>query len=319
MTAPRVENRPLTPLAAVATLALHAAFGANPVAIKLALPGFGPLAMAAIRFAAGAAVIGAVAVVTGRRLALSRRQAGQLLIVSLVFSAQIGLFYLGMARSLASRSTLLASLQPFLVLALAHFFLPGDRITARKLAGIALGFAGVAIVVTDGASWRGGLRGGDALLLGAIALWSGATVYSKRIIGGFDTFAFAMYPAAFSAPLFAAASALWDPPAAGAVDGAVAGALLYQILVTASLGFVAWNALFKRHGAVALQSFLFVQPLAGVLLGGLVLGEEVATVPLLVALPLVVAGIAIVNLEAFRPGGRRTARSRPGGPGPPPP
>ena len=300
-----IENRPLTPLAALATIALNVAFGANPVAIKLALPGFGPFAMASIRFAAGAAVIGVVALAAGHRLALSRRQAGQLLLLSLFFTVQIGLFYLGMTRSLASRTTLLASLQPFLVLVLAHFFLLGDRITPRKLAGIALGFSGVAIVLLDGASADAGGRAGDLLLLAAIVLWSGTTVYSKRIVGAFDTFAFAMYPSAIAAPLFAAAAWLWDPPATGAVGPAVAGARLYQIFVTASFGFVAWTVLFKRHGAVALQSFLFLQPLAGVVLGGIVLGEEVATGPILVALPLVAAGIGIVNLEVFRGAGRK--------------
>jgi drug/metabolite transporter (DMT)-like permease len=297
---PKVENRPLTPLAMLATLGLNVAFGANPVAIKLALPGFGPFAMAAIRFSAGAAVIGVVGLATGHRLALTRRQARQLLILSVVFTAQIGLFYLGMTKAAASRTTLLASLQPFLVLGLAHFFLPGDRITPRKLVGIALGFTGVAIVLLDGASASADVRLGDLILLGAIALWSGGTVYTKRIIAGFDSFAFAMYPAAFAAPLFAAAAWLWDGPTAGGDARIVAGALLYQILVTASLGFVAWNVLFKRHGAVALQSFLFLQPLAGVLLGGLVLGEKVATGHFAIALPLVAAGIAIVNLDAFR-------------------
>jgi drug/metabolite transporter (DMT)-like permease len=303
--APAIENRPLTPLAALATVALNVAFGANPVAIKLALPGFGPFGMASIRFAAGAAVIGIVGLATGHRLALSRRQAARLLLLSLFFTVQIGLFYLGMTKSLASRTTLLASVQPFLVLLLAHFFLPGDRITLRKVVGIALGFTGVAIVLLDGASAGAEVRLGDLLLLAAIVLWSGATVYSKRIIGAFDTFAFAMYPAAISAPLLAVAAWMWDAPVPGGIEPAVAGALLYQILVTASLGFVAWNVLFKRHGAVALQSFLFVQPLVGVLLGGLVLGERVATGHFAVALPLVAAGIAIVNLEVFGKVGRK--------------
>jgi len=300
-----IENRPLTPLAALATVALNFAFGANPVAIKLALPGFGPFGMASIRFAAGAAVVGVVALATGHRLTVSRRQAGQLLLLSVFFTVQIGLFYVAIEKTFASRATLLASLQPFLVLLLAHFFLPGDRITPRKLIGIALGFAGVSVVLLGGASESADVRLGDLVLLAAIALWSGTTIYSKRIIGAFDEFAFAMYPIAFSAPFLAAAAWLWDPPASGALEPTVVGALLYQVFVTASLGFVAWNFLFKRHGAVALQSFLFLQPLAGVVLGGLVLGEEVATGPFFVALPLVAVGIAIVNLEAFRKVGRK--------------
>jgi len=52
----------------------------------------------------------------------------------------------------------------------------------------------------------------------------------------------------------------------------------------------------KKYGAVAMHSFIFVMPVAGVLLGNLMLGEPM-TVNLLVALLLIVAGIVIVNVR----------------------
>ncbi|MGD8669395.1 MAG: DMT family transporter, partial [Desulfobacterales bacterium] len=74
------------------------------------------------------------------------------------------------------------------------------------------------------------------------------------------------------------------------------GALLYQSLVTAAFGFVAWNTLLQKYGAVALHSFIFIMPISGVALGGLVLGEPI-TVKILIALALIVAGILIVHLK----------------------
>ncbi|MGD9012659.1 MAG: DMT family transporter, partial [Desulfobacterales bacterium] len=74
------------------------------------------------------------------------------------------------------------------------------------------------------------------------------------------------------------------------------GALLYQSLVTAAFGFVAWNTLLQKYGAVALHSFIFIMPISGVSLGGLVLGEPI-TVKILIALALIVAGILIVHLK----------------------
>ncbi|MGD9080748.1 MAG: EamA family transporter, partial [Desulfobacterales bacterium] len=74
------------------------------------------------------------------------------------------------------------------------------------------------------------------------------------------------------------------------------GAVLYQSLVTAAFGFVAWNTLLQKYGAVALHSFIFLMPIAGVALGGFVLGEPI-TSKLLIALALIVAGILIVHLK----------------------
>jgi drug/metabolite transporter (DMT)-like permease len=59
---------------------------------------------------------------------------------------------------------------------------------------------------------------------------------------------------------------------------------------------VAWNTLLQKYGAVALHSFIFIMPIAGVALGGLVLGEPI-TAKILIALALIVAGILVVHLK----------------------
>jgi drug/metabolite transporter (DMT)-like permease len=301
MPLPPVENRPFTPAAALAAIAVNAAFGANIVAVKMSLPGLGPFALGSIRLAAGAAIVAAVALATGRSLRLSARRAAEVAVYGLGFTLQVGLVYFAMTKTRASRGVLVAGVTPFLVLALAHFLIPGDRATPRKLVGLALGAAGVLVVLHGGAALGPEVREGDLLVLGAAALGAASTVYAKRIIGAFDPFAFAAYPAAIASPLLGIGALLWDPPATGALGPEVVGALLYQILVTASFGFVAWNALFRRHGAVALQSFQAIQPIVGVALGRLLLGEPLGEGAVLVALPLVALGIAVMNAEALRP------------------
>ena len=78
------------------------------------------------------------------------------------------------------------------------------------------------------------------------------------------------------------------------VDWPVALSLLYQALVTASFGFIAWNTLIKKYGATALHAFIFVMPIAGVFLGIAILGEPL-TSHLLAAISLIVAGIMVIN------------------------
>jgi len=82
----------------------------------------------------------------------------------------------------------------------------------------------------------------------------------------------------------------------GHVNLKVLGSLLYQGLLTASFGFVVWNSLLQKYGAVSLHSFIFIMPIAGVLLGGVVLGEPI-TFNILLALLLIVSGILVVNFK----------------------
>ena len=87
----------------------------------------------------------------------------------------------------------------------------------------------------------------------------------------------------------------WEaPPSAAQFNAKVITALLYQSLITTAIGFVAWNRLLKIHGAVALHAYIFVIPMAGVLISRLLLGDPL-TVQMLIALSLIVSGIIIIQ------------------------
>ena len=286
----------MAPGAALAMALLSIAFGANAVAARMAMPSFGPLTMAGLRFLIGAALVAVWARLQGEPLALGGRRLRDAVLFGVVFSVQLGLFYLGLQRTLASRGSLIGNLQPFLVLLLAHFLLRGERITLRRLLGMFLGFAGILALFLDSQATTSTVRGGDFIILVAVVIWSGTTVWLKRIIDDFTSFQIALYPMAVSAVLLLAAGAAWDDPMVGDVSGRALGALGYQA-VMAGVGFVAWNVMFRRYGAVAINSYLFLQPVAGVSLGALLLGEPIASHGILLGLPLVVVGIAIVNLR----------------------
>jgi drug/metabolite transporter (DMT)-like permease len=292
---PAAGNRELSFGAALATAVLSVAFGANAVAIRLSVVSFGPLTLGGLRFCVSALLIACSARLAGQRLGVTGIQRRRILIFSLAFTVQIALFYIGLQSTLASRATLIGNLQPFLVLLLAHFFLRDERITLRRVIGMALGFAGVSAVFAEEALTSGVPPAGDLAVLAAVVLWSGTTVYVKRIIDDYNVFQLAIYPMIVAAPCLLVGGVLWDDPMIGTLTASAIGGFAYQALVTASVGFVAWNVLFKRHGAVALNSYLFLQPLAGVGLGALLLGEPVDSAGVLLGLPLVVLGIIIVN------------------------
>lgn len=294
------QNKDFSFLAASFTMFICMLFGANAVAIKISLEGLGVFTTAGIRFGIASVAILLWVRFTGRSFEIKTEQVFQLIVIAVVFTAQLSLFYLGLSKSNASRGTLLVNFQPFFTLFLAHFFIPGDQITKRKIMGILLGFAGVAFVFLEKKGVASDFNTGDVLILTAAFLWACNAVYTKRIISAFKPFQIALFPMIFSVPFFFLEGVLWDHHMIAFIDYKIIGAMAYQSLVTASFGFVVWNSLLQRYGAVALHSFIFIMPITGVLLGGLVLGEPI-TINILSAMLLIVAGILIIHFKQKKP------------------
>lgn len=291
-----LQNDDMTVRAAALTIFLCVLFGANTVAIKLCLTGLGAFTAAGIRFTIAALVIYIWARYKKASLTLKREQFYQMLILAAIFVVQLSCFYLGIGRTTASHGALLSNVLPFIVLVLAHFFIPGDTITLKKGIGITLGFAGVFVLFFDQQELTGDLKTGDLIVLMAVLLWSSSAVYVKRIISGYNVAQITLYPIVFGTPFFFIGGFLWDPQMIGKLDKTVITALLYQALISASFGFIAWNSLLQRFGATALHSFVFIMPISGVIAGVLLLRETV-TPYLFASIFFIVAGVIIVNLK----------------------
>ncbi len=293
------SNQTMTLGAALQISLLCILFGANAVTIKLAFTSFGVFSAASIRFGIAAVVIALWARLTGRSFRLQPGQAKHLGVFSMLFIVQLSLFYIGLERTHASRGTLLVNLLPFIILILAHFFIPGDRITPRKLAGLLLGFAGVALVFSDNQELTGRMRAGDIFVLAATGVWACNTILLKRVISTFKPFHIVFYSMLLSFPVFGLEAYWFDPAVVKTLTAQAVWALAYQTLVTTAFGFIAWNSLLKRYGAVNLHSFVFIMPLVGVYLAGLVLNEPLSA-HLLLALALIVSGLLVAHLNPPR-------------------
>lgn len=293
-----MNNQELGWSATLFTIFLCTLFGSNAVAVKISLSGMGAFTNAGVRFTLAAIAIGLWAWGSGQSFRLQPGQTVQLLIVAAIFTLQLSLFHLGLSWTNASRTVLLSNLQPFFTLFLAHFFIAGDRITWRKLSGIILGFGGVVFVFAENiaAGSNGNVRQGDLVILLTALVWACNAVYVKRIIAQFRAFHTVFYPMLFSVPVFFLLALITREEMFYDMSSDVITALLYQSFVSASFGFVAWNTMLQRYGAVALHSFLFIMPIAGVILGGLLLKEPI-TPKIVIALLLIATGILIVQLQ----------------------
>ena len=98
-----IKNKDFSPLAAFFTTLLCVVFGANAVAIKISLSGFGVFTTAGLRFLIASVAIFLWVLATGRRLCINKEQVLKLLIVSGIFILQMTLLYNGLNKTTASR------------------------------------------------------------------------------------------------------------------------------------------------------------------------------------------------------------------------
>ena len=166
-----------------------AAWGANLAVVKLLFETFEPLLLAVLRMGISAVVL--VIVVRWRGLRwprLARRQWGQLVACSAVMIYLNQIFFTeGVSRTAAANAALIIALNP-LVSALIAALLLGDRLTTARIAGIVLGFSGVAAVVLHRPG--GGLVGGglgDLLCFGSVLTWALGGVMVQRLSREIDS------------------------------------------------------------------------------------------------------------------------------------
>ncbi|MDD9302586.1 MAG: DMT family transporter [Desulfobacter sp.] len=294
-----MKNTEMTLGAAVFTIFLCILFGGNGVAMKLGYTGLGPFTSAGTRFTLAAFLLVLWARYKKISLKLDRTQWGLILVQSALFITQVSGFHLGLNHTTASHAAIVANVLPFMVLVLAHFFIPGDRITFKKGAGILLGFVGVVILFFDSPDLGGDLQKGDLIVLGAVVCWFVSAVYVKRIIHRFHAVQITLYPMILGLPVFFFNGWIWDEAMVTQITPTVVKTILYQGAITAAFGFVAWNTMLQRFGVTALHSFVFIVPLAGVT-NGVILLDEPVTHHLLGAISCIVIGIVVVNLRRPR-------------------
>ncbi len=294
-----------------AGLALLSSFlwGGTQPFIKLGLDGLPPLAMAAARFSIGWLII--VAAVRLRRVPL-KILPGEwrgLLCLSGIFFLQIALLNEGTDRTTAGSSTILIAAHPFFVALLCHFFVPGDRLSLAKVAGMALAFSGVLLMFAESVGGNPGATApaasgvtapheatlaGDVLVLGSAMLLGMRLVVLKRLVRGLDPFKLLFWQSLLALPVFAISSALFERDAVFDLTPMVIGAVLYQGVVVAGFCFIVWIHLLRRHSASRLGVFSFSTPILGVVLSVLLVGEPL-TGQLLASVALVGGGIVLVN------------------------
>src|ERR1700687_4189402 len=148
-------------------------WGSTWLFIKLGLSDLPPFTFAGIRFVIASAIL--FGIVAARRLQLPRTRADWLLLATtgvLSFSLNYGLLFWGEQYISSGLAALLQATIPAFGLVIAHFYLPGERITPAKIVGVLIGVVGVGVIFSNQLSVAGprALAGSMALLFSAVCV-----------------------------------------------------------------------------------------------------------------------------------------------------
>jgi drug/metabolite transporter (DMT)-like permease len=270
------------------------------IGAKLGLPYAGPLTFLALRFALAAALLLLLALATrapwpGQGVELAHYAVAGLLVHGLY----LGGVYVGISLGVeAGVSALIVSLQPLLVAIFAGLVL-GERVARHQWLGLALGLAGVVLILAR----KLGHGLGDALgilacLVALLGITMG-TIYQKRHCAGMDLrtgnviqFAAAGLGTGLVALLLEDNRVTWS--------GEFVFALLWLVLVL-SLGAISlFYVLIRRGTASRVASLFFLVPPCTALLAWPLFGETLGPLALL-GMALTVAGVALASRPAPAP------------------
>ncbi|MER5420928.1 EamA family transporter [Streptosporangium roseum] len=291
-------------------IGLAAVWGFNFVVMEVGLRHFPPLLYVALRFTLAA--FPAVLFIGGPRVPWRWvLTAGATLGVT-----QYGLLLLGMRAGMpAGLTSLVVQVQAVFTVILAVTLLK-ERITTRRVAGMGIAFAGLALIALD--LGNGGPIGAFVLVVGAALGWGAGNIAIRKAAPP-DSLRFMVWLSAVAAVPMLGLSLLVEgvPRLEFSTEGTLS--VLYVALISTLGGFGVWGFLLKRYDASVVAPYSLLVPVFGMSSAALFTGEPVSPVKLAAA-ALIISGVLFAGT---RPASRtaaagKTPRQSPE-PGPPDP
>lgn len=281
-------------------------WGGNNVSIKVALRNGAPMQIGWMRFVFGAVVTVAYMLARREPLTVARHEIWPITAIGLMFSAQLVFMNVGQDLTTAGHGVALHSTMPIWAATISQIFIPSDRLTRWRVMAMALSYVGVLVVVFGDA----GIDQGGATILGDILSLISAILLGMRTVM-ISNFAQDVSEAKLmlgqlliGTLLLLAGSYLFERPTY-TTDGSFWFALAYQGIVIAGFGFLGTAWLLKKYLPSTVTFYFFAQPVAGVTLAWLILGEDPGR-GLIAGVVLVCAGALAYSGESYLKSRRRS-------------
>ena len=265
------------------------------IGARYAMPWSEPFSFLAVRFALAGAILLSLSLVMRVRRLGARQAAHAALVVALVHGVYLGGVFWAIRNGMpAGLSALIIGLQPLITAVMAGLAL-GEKVLPRHWAGLAVGFAGIVVVL-----WP---RLGDAVggvtaatlaasVVGVVAISAG-TVWQKRFLAGGDLVGATLWQYVGATALAAAAAFAFETRSF-VPTGELVFAFAWLVLVL-SIGAIFLLMHMIREGEMAKVSSLFyLVPAVTALMAWALFGETLTPLQLF-GMVVTTAGVAMAT------------------------
>lgn len=285
-------------LAYLGLLAICIIWSTTYTGIKFAIRDFPPYLLVGIRQTAAGIILLLIALLSGKAKLPERRYVLRQSLTGLAtITGGNGFITWGMQYVSSGLSAVIGALTPVVVLLFEIIWRGTERVNARMLAGVLLGFGGLGIIFSDG--WRDFLnpdyRWGILGCFASCVTWSMGTVMAKR------------NNSASVSPLMNAGLQI----TAGGLGGFVMSLLFdknweihhtwegwlsvaYLALIGSALAFTIYMFVLKHLSATVSSLYTYINPIGAILLGWAFLGENVNGW-MVVGMFITIIGVWLVN------------------------
>lgn len=295
-------------LVSFAALTAVVAWGASFVATRLALTTLTPLALVAVRFLVGGAIVAALARVARQRVFPPRHGLGRTALLGLILGAHLAIQALGLEYTSAVNTAWIVGFIP-VTIALGGRLLLGQRLAPLGWLGVAVATGGVLLVTGAPVAGFADARLGDLLQLASCLTWTAYTLLAVQPVLRFGSLTMTSGPMLVAAAVTTGAAVLHGRPVAGPPSVAAVVAVAFLAVVCSGLAYLLWFRALADRGPARTGAYIYLEPFVTLGLAAALLGEPV-TLQALGGGFAVLAGVSMVQLQ-----GRRRPRydASPGG------
>lgn len=279
-------------------LTLSAIWGSSFLFIKLGLlGGMGPLTLVMLRLLFGAGAMALLAWKLGEHLPRSGRILGIIFLVALVNNTlPFSLITWGEQYIPSGLAAILNSTVPLFAVVISHFALSDERFSWSRVAGVTVGFMGVAILFAPdlfSQGFSGAVIGQLAIILASLGYAIGS-VTARKYLRGVPSATLSALQLGFALLWVTLPALAWEKPWTMQPTALAWFSALWLGLLGTGLAYLFFFQLIKSIGATPTTMVTYVIPVFAVIFGVIFLDERLYWAQL-AALALIFAGVWLVN------------------------
>ena len=291
---------PPTVRADLLSWALAALWGGGPAAVKLSLEHAHPLRLAMLRLIVAWATMLAVELFANVNLRPRREEWVPLLALGVLFAGHTAAAYYGHHHTSVGHAAVLIGSNPIWAMLLAHFFIPGDRLTPRSVAGMLIVYGGLMVLFSQHLSGEGETLTGDLLMVTASLTIAIRQVWVARMTQRVNPVKVVFWETLVATPFFIVAAQLIETDA-WVWHWELLIALGYQGVLMFGIGLILNTQLLQKYLPSRILATQMTIPMFGVIFGWIIFNEPVGW-ELATGVALLTLGTAVSPRRPFPEG-----------------